>query len=55
MIKKKWKEKDLYYSGDPNDYARIVFRRYGRDGSYPIKRGHSILIVLFLVYLLRLF
>ena len=33
------------YEGDPEDYARLVFRRYGRDGSYPSKRGHLILII----------
>jgi hypothetical protein len=41
--KRKWNEKNLYYAGNPNDYARIVFRRYGRDGSYPVKRGHTLL------------
>ena len=33
------------YEGDPEHYARLVFRRYGRDGSYPYKRGHTILII----------
>jgi hypothetical protein len=47
--KRKWNEKNLYYAGNPNDYARIVFRRYGRDGSYPVKRGHTLLIALFLI------
>jgi hypothetical protein len=49
MFRKKWKKKDLYYSGDPDDYARLVFRRYGRDGSYPVKRGHTLLIALFVI------
>lgn len=54
MFRRKWREKDLYYSGNPDDYVRLVFRRYGRDGSYPIKRGHSLLIILFIssLYLL---
>lgn len=41
---KKRKEIDFYYTGNPEDYAQLVFRRYGRDGSYPAKRGHTILI-----------
>jgi hypothetical protein len=52
MFRKKWKKKDLYYSGDPDDYARLVFRRYGRDGSYPLKRGHSIILVSLAIYFL---
>jgi hypothetical protein len=43
--RKKRKEEDFYYTGDPEDYVRLVFRRYGRDGSYPAKRGHTILIL----------
>lgn len=40
------KKRDNFdYEGDPEDYARLVFRRYGRDGSYPAKRGHTILII----------
>ncbi len=45
MFRKKWKEKDLYYTGDPEDYARLVFKRYGKDGKKPAKRGHFILII----------
>ncbi len=49
MFRKKRKPKSFDYEGDPADYARLVFRRYGRDGSYPAKRGHTIsLIVLIL-------
>ena len=47
VFKRKWKEKDLYYTGDPKDYARLVFRRYGRDGKKPTKRGH--LLILFVL------
>ncbi len=53
MFKRKWTEKNLYYYGDPNDYARLVFRRYGRDGSYPKKRGHFLLIVTILIILFK--
>jgi len=55
MFRKKWKEKDLYYSGDLNDYARLVFRRYGRDGSYPVKRGQTIVLVIFILGLIYYF
>lgn len=43
------------YEGDPEDYARLVFRRYGRDGSYPVKRGHTILIIVLGVWLILSF
>lgn len=43
------KDKSFDYEGDPADYARLVFRRYGRDGSYPVKRGHTILILVLIV------
>lgn len=49
MFRKKRTPKSFDYEGDPADYARLVFRRYGRDGSYPVKRGLTIsLIVLIL-------
>ena len=43
------------YEGDPEEYARLVFRRYGRDGSYPAKRGHTILITVLGVWLILSF
>jgi hypothetical protein len=43
----KRKPKSFDYEGDPADYARLVFRRYGRNGSYPAKRGHTISIIVF--------
>lgn len=45
----KRKPKSFDYEGDPADYARLVFRRYGRDGSYPAKRGQTISIVVLLL------
>lgn len=54
MFKKKWTEKNLYYNGNLDDYAQIVFRRYGRDGSYPKKRGHLLLIIIALIILFKL-
>jgi hypothetical protein len=38
-------KRNFDYEGDPEDYARLVFRRYGRDGSYPARRGHTTLIL----------
>ena len=49
------KKKNFDYEGDPEDYARLVFRRYGRDGSYPAKRGHTILIIVLGVWLILSF
>lgn len=47
--KKKRREEDFYYTGDPEDYARLVFRRYGSDGKSPAKRGHLILLIVFIL------
>jgi len=49
VLRRKYKEKNLYYTGDLNEFVRLVFRRYGRDGSYQVKRGHTLLIALFLI------
>lgn len=49
------KQKNFNYEGDPEEYARLVFRRYGRDGSYPSKRGHTILILVLGVWLILIF
>ena len=49
------KIKNFDYEGNPEDYARLVFRRYGRDGSYPAKRGHIILILVLGVWLILIF
>ena len=55
MFRRKWKEKDLYYSGKIEDYAQLVFRRYGRDGSYPAKRGQTLSIIGIFLYLILYF
>ena len=49
------KKKNFDYEGDPEDYARLVFRRYGRDDSYPAKRGHTVLIIVLGVWLILSF
>jgi hypothetical protein len=50
---KRWTEKQLFFQGDPNKYAQLVFRRYGRDGSYPEKRGYAITIFLSIIVVIE--
>lgn len=45
LRKRRWRASDLYYYGNLEDYAKAVFKRYGKDGKKPTQRGHFLLIL----------